>query len=56
MASDNLQQKAFSGMIWGFLEKFSLQLFGFIQGVILARLLMPSDFGLINHGDALNFV
>lgn len=47
MASDNLQQKAFSGMIWGFLEKFSLQLFGFIQGVILARLLMPSDFGLI---------
>ncbi len=44
---DNLQQKTFSGAIWGFLSKFSIQGFGFIQGIILARLLMPSDYGLV---------
>ena len=34
-------------MIWTFLESFSLQFFAFVQGVILARLLNPSDYGLI---------
>lgn len=43
----SLKQKTFSGLIWNFLETFVLQGFGFIQGVILARLLMPSDYGLI---------
>lgn len=45
--SNSLQQKTFSGLLWTFAENFSLQGFGFIQGVILARLLMPSDYGLI---------
>ena len=35
---DSLKQKTFSGLIWNFLETFALQGFGFIQGVILARL------------------
>lgn len=46
MASE-LQHKTFTGLIWTFFESFLLQFFGFIQGIILARLLMPSDFGLI---------
>lgn len=46
MASE-LQKKTFSGLLWAFMETFSLQLFGFVQGIILARLLMPSDYGLI---------
>ena len=45
--SDNLQKKTFSGIIWTFCQKFSLEIFGFVQGIILARLLLPSDFGLI---------
>lgn len=45
--SDNLQKKTFSGIIWTFSQKFSLEIFGFVQGIILARLLLPSDFGLI---------
>ena len=44
---DSLKQKTFSGLVWTFLESFSVQVFGFIQGIILARLLMPSDYGLI---------
>lgn len=45
--ADNLRQKTFSGMTWTFAKHLSLQLFGFIQGIILARLLEPSAYGLI---------
>lgn len=45
--ADNLQQKTFSGITWTFLKLFSLEGFTFIQGIILARLLVPEDYGLI---------
>ena len=45
--ADSLKQKTFSGLVWNSLETFALQGFGFVQGIILARLLMPSDYGLI---------
>ena len=44
---NNLQKAAFSGMIWKLIEKFSIQVFAFVQGIILARLLSPSDYGLV---------
>lgn len=44
---ESLKQKTFSGLVWNFLETFSIQAFGFVQGIILARLLRPSDYGLI---------
>ncbi len=44
---DSLKQKTLSGLVWSFFETFSIQAFGFVQGIILARLLMPSDYGLI---------
>ncbi len=34
-------------MIWTFAKHFSLEGFAFIQGIILARLLVPKDYGLI---------
>ena len=46
--SNTLQQKTFSGLIWSFIEKFSIEGFAFVQGIILARLLMPSDYGLLS--------
>ena len=45
--AENIRNSALSGVIWGFVEKFALQIFGFIQGIILARLLVPSDYGLL---------
>lgn len=45
--ADNLQQKTFWGVLWSLGEKFSIQAFGFVQGIILSRLLMPSDYGMV---------
>lgn len=47
MTKESLQHKTFTGVVWGFLEKFSTQLVTLVVGVILARLLSPSDYGLI---------
>lgn len=43
----NLKRQAISGVIWTFAQQFSVQFINFIVQIILARLLMPSDFGLI---------
>ena len=45
--SDNLKQETKNGILWGVVERFSLQGIQFIIGVVLARLLSPSDYGLI---------
>jgi teichuronic acid exporter len=43
----DIKAKAISGSIWSIVEKFSLQIVQFIVGIILARLLGPSEFGLV---------
>lgn len=47
MANNNLKQKAASGMVWTALQKYSTMFIHFISGIILARLLMPHDYGCI---------
>src|SRR5699024_9580942 len=42
-----LKKQAVSGVIWTFLQQFSVQIINFGVQIILARLLMPEDFGLI---------
>lgn len=44
---DNLKGKTVSGIIWIGIERASAILIQFIIGIILARILAPSDFGLI---------
>lgn len=43
----DLKRKALAGLAWSFLERFSLQGIGFVVSVILARVLLPEQFGLI---------
>jgi len=45
--SDGLKSKTLSALFWSFLERFGQQGIQFIIGIILARLLLPEEFGLI---------
>ncbi|SNR75900.1 lipopolysaccharide biosynthesis protein [Lutibacter flavus] len=42
-----LKQKALSGIFWSGLQQFGKQGIGFIVSIVLARLLLPEEFGLI---------
>jgi O-antigen/teichoic acid export membrane protein len=44
---ENLKEKAIKGIVWNIVELVGIQGIKFIVGVILARVLLPSDFGLI---------
>lgn len=43
----SLKKEASAGMAWTFAEQFGGQIIGFIVSIILARILLPSEFGLI---------
>ncbi|KIQ18705.1 hypothetical protein RT99_16855 [Flavobacterium sp. MEB061] len=43
----SLKGHALSGFVWSFLQQFSVQLITFSVQLILARILQPSEFGLI---------
>ena len=47
MDENQLKNQALAGFVWQFLQKISSQLFGFIVTVILARLLLPDDYGVV---------
>ena len=47
MTKASLKSKATKGMIWNTIEKISVQGGQLVIGIVLARLLMPEDFGLI---------
>lgn len=44
---NNMQNNAVNGVKWTGIEQVSIQIANFIFGIVLARLLLPSDFGLI---------
>jgi teichuronic acid exporter len=43
----SLRKQATSGLVWTFAQQFGNQIIGFIVSLILARVLMPAEFGLI---------
>lgn len=45
--SEKLNKKVFRSVFWSFLERFGTQGIQFVFSIILARLLLPSEFGLI---------
>src|SRR5690554_7403432 len=42
-----LKQQTISNVKWSFIESISLKAIGFVLSIILARLLLPEDFGLL---------
>lgn len=44
---NNLKDKTVKGVFWSVIERFSVQLVQFVITIIMARLLMPSDYGII---------
>ena len=47
MLDQNLKRKTMNGMAWNTLERFSIYGISLVFGIIFARILMPSDYGLI---------
>lgn len=45
--AESLRKKTLYGMSWSFAENFSLQGIQFVIGVLLARVLSPSDYGMV---------
>ncbi|PTT03928.1 flippase [Pedobacter sp. HMWF019] len=43
----SLKQKTLSGLIWTFIQQFSVQLISFCITIILARILLPKEFGIL---------
>ena len=47
MVTDSLKQKTTKGLFWSSVERFSNQGVSFVFSIILARILAPSDFGIV---------
>lgn len=45
--AESLKRKTISGVMWSAIERFSLQGVQFIIQLVMARLLLPSDYGMI---------
>lgn len=45
--ADNLKQKTIKGVSWSFVEQILTRGVNFVIGIILARLLSPTDYGLV---------
>ena len=44
---NSLKEQAINGFLWSFVERFGTQFIILISQIILARILLPEDFGLI---------
>lgn len=45
--SDSLKSTATKGIIWSAVDKFAVQMGQFVVSIVLARILLPEDFGLL---------
>lgn len=56
MAEESLKQKTAKGLLWGLINNGSQQLLNLIFGIFLARLLTPSDYGMVGMLMIFSFV
>lgn len=47
MPTESLKEKAAKGLFWGTLSSATLQLIGALAGIVTARLLTPTDYGIV---------
>ena len=47
MGQETLREKTAKGLFWGALNNGTMQLLNIVIGIFLARLLSPSDYGLV---------
>ena len=47
MTPENLKRTTFSGFIWMFMERIGAQVVTFVVSLVLARLLLPDDYGIV---------
>ena len=45
--SDSVKHQAVKGVMWSAIERFSVQGIQFVLTIIIARLILPSEYGLI---------
>lgn len=47
MSGNSLKKEAIKGIVWSAVERFSLQIVQFVIQIVMARILLPSDYGII---------
>lgn len=47
MGKENIRKKSVKGTVWSLIDNLTTQGFAFLIGIILARILSPSDFGTV---------
>lgn len=45
--SDSVKHRAIKGVMWSAVERFSVQGIQFVLSIVIARLVLPSEYGLI---------
>ena len=47
MAEQNLKEKTANGLLWGAVSNGVQQILNLVFGILLARLLLPEDYGMV---------
>lgn len=47
MDSEEIKNKAFTGAIWSFVNQFGTQILAIVPAMVLARLISPSEYGIV---------
>lgn len=48
MSMESIRKKTINGLFWVFAEKIGAQIISFVVSIVLARLLMPEEYGIIS--------
>lgn len=55
MTEGSLKDKTLTGLFWNGVDKFAYNIILFTINIIMARLLSPTDYGLVRNKDSLHY-